>query len=86
MLGFGYSRSGSRTMFALQATCPSDVDCGAQRFGDETAGIAVRQSIPMLRLMLDFAQCGLPAILECGWDATTGFVAWLDRVHVRDSS
>jgi len=40
-------------VFALQATCSCDVDCGEQGLGDEMAGLAVVGCIPVLGLVLD---------------------------------
>jgi hypothetical protein len=56
--------SGAATVLALQAAGASDLDGCAQRLSDEIPRLAVVEGIPVLGLVLDLEQGGLPANLR----------------------
>jgi hypothetical protein len=56
--------SRATAVLALQAAGAGDLDSRTQRLSDEISGLAVVWSIPVLGLVLDFEQGGLPANLR----------------------
>jgi len=51
-------------MLAAEPACACNVRCRAQRCGDDTSDVAMFGRVPVISLVLNFEQGGLPAYLR----------------------